>query len=101
MKHSLLQVSREMSPLHAVSPTFSTRVPNAPATTPAAYQMTPSKSPRSAPPTRDKSGTTMTATPQEWPPMEKAGSPVHIRAPVNTPGSTAQEMGMTVFSVFT
>ena len=82
------QISRELSPLHAVSPTFSTRVPKAPATTPAA------KSPRSAPLARDVSAPTMTATSQDWPPVEKGGSPVHIRAPVNTPGSMMnQEMG--------
>lgn len=82
--YHLFQVSRELSPLHAVSPTFSTRMPKGPVTTPA-------KSPRSAPMVRD--GSTVTATPQDWPPVEKAGSPVHIRAPVNTPGSMSQDIG--------
>ncbi|XP_045192778.2 uncharacterized protein LOC123549036 isoform X5 [Mercenaria mercenaria] len=76
-------------PLHAVSPTYSTRVPNAPAGTPATFPMSPTKS---APLLRDMTGSTMANTPQEWPPRDKLNSPLQIlRAPVNTPGSLAQE----------
>ncbi|KAL4218691.1 hypothetical protein ACF0H5_021279 [Mactra antiquata] len=75
-------------PLHAVSPTFSTRVPNAPATTPATYSVSPTKS---APLIRDLTGS-MATTPQEWAGREKQNSPLQIiRAPVNTPGSLMQD----------
>ncbi|XP_052789596.1 uncharacterized protein LOC128224033 isoform X4 [Mya arenaria] len=75
--------------IHSVSPTFSTKVPKAPATTPATYHP-------SSPPTRsgrDLTGSSIPNTPGEWPP--KTGSPLQIlRAPVNTPGSIMQDAGL-------
>lgn len=79
------------SPLHAVSPTFSTRVPKAPATTPATIQA--SSPTKSAPLLRDTSGMMMVNPTPDWPPREKSSSPLQmLRAPVNTPGSMMQDV---------
>ncbi|XP_052221195.1 uncharacterized protein LOC127837841 isoform X3 [Dreissena polymorpha] len=78
-------------PLHNVSPTFSTRVPKAPATTPATNQ--PSSPTKSV--LRDITGSTIPASPGDWAMREKSTSPLQIiRAPVNTPGSLMQETGL-------
>ncbi|KAL3871979.1 hypothetical protein ACJMK2_039950 [Sinanodonta woodiana] len=78
--------SEPSSPIHAVSPSFSTRVPQAPATTP--YQQSPTKSTR----VHDLSrGSTMTASPPDGVSREKLTSPGQIKAPVNTPGGFSSE----------
>jgi len=74
--------------MHAVSPTLSTRVPKAPATTPATA-LSPSKS---APLMRNTREAMVVNTPQEWLITERSSSPLQIiRAPVNTPGSMMQD----------
>ncbi|KAK3586436.1 hypothetical protein CHS0354_030690 [Potamilus streckersoni] len=79
------QESELSTPMHVVSPSFSTRVPQAPATTP--YQQSPTKSTRIHDLSRCSD---MTFSPTGVL-REKLISPGQIKAPVNTPGGFSPE----------